>query len=127
MSIQTTEGAVVLLDTVTGLVLTTPACESADEAEAFQRWAEDVKGIEDLRTPTDLEMIALSQEWMTLLVEHDEAVCPWDIDRDSYGMGFTGDSDREYHNGDPTEAVPNSCNCECHKQPGGVFHPDTRR
>jgi hypothetical protein len=65
------------------------------------------------------EQKAVADAWRAVLEDHPEAECPWDVDRDSYGIGYTGDSDRSY--GDYTEARPDSCECECHRLPGGVF------
>jgi hypothetical protein len=66
----------------------------------------------DLRELNALELRDLTERWHRHLEKHTEDVCPFDRDRDSYGIGYTGDSDHSY--GDYTEAVPDPCGCECH-------------
>ena len=113
MSVTIETGGAVLVDSVTGLVLSTPLFTDYDEADAFQRWTEREKGIIDIRQPGESEMLSLAREWMTLMADHDEAVCPFDRDVSSYGVGFTGDSDKGGQ-----MSTPDACGCECHDKPG---------
>ena len=125
MSIRTTdEKHVSLFDSVTGIAFG-PVFEGwedftpAEEADAFERWQllDKERMIDGYANPYQVKHVA--DQWRALLAKHDEQVCPWDIDRDSYGIGFRGDSDK--YRGDYVESTPDSCPCECHRRPGASF------
>ena len=125
MSIEvTSDKAVALYDSVTGIAFG-PVFEGwedfspSDEADAFVRWYEQRGDLRWLSQRGASIQKPRVDEWHKLLVEHTEEFCPWDKDRDSYGIGYTGDSDRSY--GDYTAAVPDMCPCTCHRQPGARF------
>lgn len=137
MSIETTDTKhVALFDSVTGIAFG-PVFEGTDdhspedEAEAFRRWFErggrevmDAEGYKFLRgelfelTDPGVAHIVVAH-WHNFIEPdratfHQEQECPWDRDVDSYGIGYTGDSDRSY--GDYTAAAPNQCGCACHRK-----------
>lgn len=107
---------IALYDTVDGMAFG-PTFEDRAEAEAFIRWIERTNPLQ-LQTVNEIRHLnydgqkVLADEWRALLAEHDEAQCPYDVDVDSYGIGFTGDTDKSY--GDYTMATPDACQCECH-------------
>jgi hypothetical protein len=126
MSIEQTDvGAICLYDSVTGIafgpVFTgTDSASPQDEADAFVRWfetgasqaADNMTDLRGLATFLQADMRDVADEWRKFVAEHREDVCPFDRDRDSYGIGYTGDSDKS--RGDYTEATPDPCQCECH-------------
>lgn len=131
MSIETTgQNAVCLYDSVTGIAFG-PVFEDVPEADAFQRWYErpqpaDGRVIE-MRWLTRClpdEQKATADAWATFRDTHREDECPYDVDRDSYGIGYTGDSDKSY--GDWTAATPDACGCACHSDETRMV-PDGQR
>jgi hypothetical protein len=131
MGIQVTdERNVALFDSVTGVAFG-PVFDDVPEAEAFVRWWNDrhvatqqVDWLSGMNADA-ITQRAITSEWRTHLTDHAQDDCPWDRDVDSYGQGFTGDSDKSH--GDYTAATPDSCSCECHKRPGGAFVAEGRR
>jgi hypothetical protein len=136
---QTDSNTVALFDSVTGIafgpVFTgTDSASPQDEADAFVRWfatENDRKGGVwtvtygvQFRTPNwegvfswpAWAVRAVAHEWRAFRDDHTEDVCPFDRDRDSYGIGYTGDSDRSH--GDYTVSEPTPCLCECHNKEG---------
>lgn len=117
---------VVLYDDTDGMAFG-PTFDDRREAGAFVRWFEarrKVSGWEGplvevkmLRNYSYIKAKEVADEWRKLVENHLPYQCPWD-DRESYGVGFTGDSDSTNWAG--TEARPVKCNCECHNREGVI-------